>query len=99
MRAVGLQRKFVSDLGIDLAGMQPHDAEVSNGWALGRYGSEYIVYLPEGGTTSVWSLVSTSKAVWFNPRDGSSFDAGCCGTTFTAPDRNDWVLYVRGLHD
>jgi hypothetical protein len=99
MRYVGFQRKFVSDLGIDLAGMWPYDDEVSNGWALGRYGSEYIVYLPQGGSTSVYSFVSTTKAVWFNPRDGSSFDAGCCGTTFTAPDGNDWVLYVRGVHE
>jgi len=99
MRSVGYQRKFVSAFGIDLAGMEPYDGEVSNGWALGRYGTEYIVYLPRGGTTSVYSMVSTTKAVWFNPRDGSSFDAGCCGTTFAAPDENDWVLYVRGLHE
>ena len=94
MRYVGLQRKFVSDLGLDLAGMRPWDGEVSNGWALGRYGQEYIVYLPHGGTTSVYSLASTSRAIWFNPRDGSSGPAGA-GTTLTAPDNNDWVLYVH----
>jgi hypothetical protein len=94
MRYVGFQRKFVSDLGIDLAGMRPYDNEVSNGWALGNYGSEYIVYLPNGGSTSIYSLASTSRAVWFDPRSGISFNAGP-GTNFTAPDTNDWVLYVR----
>jgi hypothetical protein len=99
MRYVGFQQKFASDLGVDLAGMEPLDGEVSNGWALGRYGSEYVVYLPHGGATSIYSLVSTSRAVWFNPRDGSSFGAGAGGTTFTAPDDRDWVLYVVGQHD
>jgi hypothetical protein len=74
--------------------MRPYDNEVSNGWALGNYGSEYIVYLPNGGSTSIYSLASTSRAVWFDPRSGISFNAGP-GTNFTAPDTNDWVLYVR----
>jgi uncharacterized protein (TIGR03437 family) len=93
MKYVGLQRKFISDLGIELAGMVPLDGDVTNGWALGRSGAEYIVYLPNGGATSVPSLRSVSRAVWFNPRDGGSFDAGS-GPEFHAPDTNDWVLYV-----
>jgi hypothetical protein len=93
MRYVGLQQKFVQDLGIDLAGMKPADGEVTYGWALGRSGSEYIIYMA-GRSTSIPSLTTVSRAVWFNPRDGNSFSAGV-GPTFTAPDGQDWVLYVK----
>jgi uncharacterized protein (TIGR03437 family) len=93
MMYVGLQRKFVSDLGVELAGMKPLDGDVTNGWALGRSGAEYVIYLPNGGSTSVPSLHSVSRAVWFNPRDGGSFDAGS-GPDFRSPDGNDWVLYL-----
>ena len=93
MQYIGLQQKFVADLGIDLAGMTPQDNQVANGWALGHGGSDYIVYLPHGGSTSVNGLESAGRAIWFNPRDGSSFAAGG-GPDFTAPDSLDWVLYV-----
>ena len=93
MKYVGLQQKFIKDLGIDIAGMHPADKEVTYGWALGRTGSEYIIYM-SGGTTSVPSLPSPSKAIWFNTRDGSSGSAGA-GPTFRAPDGYDWVLYLK----
>jgi uncharacterized protein (TIGR03437 family) len=90
---IGLQQKFLSDLKIELAGMVPLDSDVSNGWAMGRSGVEYIAYLKSGGTTTVPALSNPSRAVWFNPRDGSSVDAGS-GPQFRAPDKNDWVLYL-----
>jgi hypothetical protein len=93
MRYIGLQQKFVQDLGIDLAGMHPADNEVTYGWALGRTGSEYIIYM-SGGWTSIPSIPSASRAVWFNTRDGSSFSAGA-GPYFVAPDGYDWILYVK----
>jgi hypothetical protein len=93
MRYIGLQRKLVDDQGIDLAGMHPADNEVSYGWALGRTGQEYVIYM-SGGSTSVPSLRNPSRAVWFNTRDGSSFSAGA-GPTFRAPDGYDWILYLK----
>jgi uncharacterized protein (TIGR03437 family) len=93
MQYVGLLKKFVADLNLDLAGMTPLDSEVSGGWALGRSGSEYVVYLPSGGATAVPALPSVSRATWFNPRNGESSDAGK-GPQFQAPDGNDWVLYL-----
>jgi Putative collagen-binding domain of a collagenase len=94
MKYIGLQRTFLADLGIDLAGMIPVDGDVTGGWALGRPGSEYIIYLPAGGATSVPALANPGRAVWFNPRDGSSIPAANA-PLFTAPDTNDWVLYLQ----
>jgi hypothetical protein len=93
MAYIGLQRKFLVDVGVDLAGMVPLDRAVTNGWALGRPGAEYVIYLPNGGDTSVPGLLAPQRAVWFNPRDGEWSYAGA-GPQYTAPDSDDWVLYL-----
>jgi hypothetical protein len=93
MTYVGMQRQLVDQFGFDLAGMTPLDGDVTYGWALGRSGSEYVIYLPRGGTTSVPAIPSPGHAVWFCPRDGSWFYAGP-GPKFTTPDESDWVLYL-----
>lgn len=94
MRYIGMVQKFLSDLSVDLRDMRPSDNLVTNGaWALAKSGERYIVYLASGGSTTVSNLPSGYTATWFNPRDGSSLQAGG-GPTFTAPDGMDWVLYI-----
>ncbi|UUO06691.1 DUF4038 domain-containing protein [Blastopirellula sp. J2-11] len=65
-------------------------------------GSWQVVYLPVGGTVSLNAdqLQNPIVARWFNPRTGqfgqpvaSSGDASTL--TYTAPNREDWVLDLR----
>lgn len=98
MRWIGYARKFVEERCIQLAGMHPADGAAKNGWTLARDGLEYVVYLGNGGTTSIAAIDGKGyEAVWFNPRDGSTQPAA--GPNFTAPDGNDWVLHVRVTAD
>jgi hypothetical protein len=90
---LGLLQKFLSDFQVNLTGMKPNDALLTNGWALAVPGDRFIIYLMSGGQTTVSSLPGVYTASWFNPRTGNSSPAGK-GPTFTAPDANDWVLYI-----
>jgi Domain of unknown function (DUF5060)/Protein of unknown function (DUF4038)/Putative collagen-binding domain of a collagenase len=82
--------------------MAPNNAIVSRGYALVRQGSEYLIYLPLGGSVDVnLSAASGSITVeWFNPRTGSivmgSPITGGATRQLVAPDTNDWVLYLTG---
>ena len=92
---VGLLRRFIEDLKVNLVGMRPADELVSGeAWAIARRGHEYIVYLPNGGTTHVAALPSNYRAHWFNPRNGA-MQAAEIGPEFSAPDSRDWVLYIK----
>jgi hypothetical protein len=93
MKYIGYLRKFIHDLSVNLQGMQPSDGLVTSGWCLARSGSEYIIYLISGGSTTVSNLPASYTATWFNPRAGTYQTAGT-GPTFNAPDGNDWVLYI-----
>ncbi len=94
MRYLGYLRTFVDEMGVNLLGMRPSDNLVSNGWAYAQPGREYIIYLITGGSTTVSGLPGAYDAVWFDPRSGRTQTAGA-GPVFTAPDTNDWVLYIR----
>lgn len=57
-----------------------------------------VVYLPVGGSVTLRpdALRSDLQAEWFNPRTGRRTPAGSAAQrTFTAPDREDWVLVLR----
>ncbi|MCU0914307.1 MAG: serine hydrolase [Planctomycetes bacterium] len=77
------------------AGVTPETAV-----ALAEPGRVYVVYLPQGGETSVdlGDAPSPLTARWFNPRDGGWTEpfevAGGRRTVFQAPDTPDWVLHV-----
>ena len=64
---------------------------------------EYLVYFEEGGSLLLDLLEATGKVeiTWFNPRTGVSSPikqvVGGSYMQFTAPDNNDWVLYVARL--
>jgi hypothetical protein len=93
MKYIGLTRKFLEDFDINLRGKIPSDNLVSSGWCFARPGESYIIYLRNGGITTVEGMPEAYLAYWFNPRDGSSFRAEG-GPAFTSPDGNDWVLYI-----
>lgn len=66
-------------------------------------GSEYVLYLPDGGSTTVdLSAASGTLSVgWYNPRagtyQGQTTVEGGASRTFTAPDSNDWVLHIKAV--
>jgi len=96
MRWVGYTRKFVESLSVDLVGMAPHDELATNGaWVYARPGDEYVVYLTNGGATTLSGLPASGSATWFDPRTATTSPAGS-GPKFTAPDTQDWVLHVVG---
>jgi hypothetical protein len=73
---------------------------VSNGEARVKLGEEYVVYLDSGGSVDVdlSDASGTLSVEWYNPRDGSytgqSTVQGGAIRSFTAPDLNDWALYL-----
>jgi hypothetical protein len=100
MKYVGLTRKFLNDYNVDLRGMKPDTTLATNNylnvWAFGRTGNEYILYYKAGGNSTISGMPATYNSYWFNPRTGTSQTAvPASGSTFTAPDANDWVLYIR----
>lgn len=61
---------------------------------------EYVIYLQNGGSVTLDLLEATGtlKQVWFNPRTGMTASEtqiqGGSYRAFTAPDNQDWVLYL-----
>lgn len=66
-------------------------------------GNEYIFYLPNGGyiVVDLSDVNGTLNMEWYNPRQGSyqgnSIVHGGISRNFTAPDSNDWVLYLNSI--
>jgi hypothetical protein len=71
----------------------PRDDLVSHGMCLAAVGREYVMYLSAGGSTTVAGLPGTFIAQWYDPRHGT-FQPAPGGPSFTAPDGQDWVLYI-----
>ena len=86
---------------MDLASATPHDDLASTKYCLANPGTEYLVYLPDGGKVKVdLSAASGTLAVeWFNPNTGETVSAeeitGGGIQEFTAPFSGDAVLYVN----
>jgi hypothetical protein len=96
MRYLGYLGKFLTSNKVNLVGMRPSDGLVTNGrWAYARSGDEYIVYFRSGGSTTVSNLPALYTAIWYNPRNNTTQAAPTGSATFTAPDSNDWVLYIK----
>jgi len=85
---------------MDLASAIPHGDLASTRYCLAVPGSEYLVYLPDGGKVTVdLSAASGMLAVeWFNPTEGETVPAesitGGGSSEFTAPFDGDAVLYI-----
>lgn len=83
--------------------MQPMNELLTSGqgYVFAKSGENYIVYLPEGGSIELdlTAAAKTFNALWFNPRDGATRMIGSVigggRSSFTAPDRSDWVLLVE----
>lgn len=65
-------------------------------------GSQYVVYLKNGGSIRVdlSGFTGSLNVSWYNPRNGTTTQSGTTSAggwrTFNAPDSNDWVLYLSG---
>ncbi len=76
---------------------------VTSGRCLGERGRQYVVYLPQGGPTTV-DLTACRGLItiaWLDPRIGARTigDAVMGGRRIDlrAPDTNDWVLHLGGV--
>lgn len=88
---------------VNLAGMTPQPALASTGYCLAKATSpeaEYVVYLPDGGTTTVdlTGVSGSLRVEWLNPETGAimimSTVVGGAQRTLTAPFSGDAVLYL-----
>jgi len=76
---------------------------VTSGRCLGDRGRQYVVYLPQGGRTTVdlTACRGLITAAWLDPRTGACTigDAVMGGRRIDlrAPDMNDWVLHLGGV--
>jgi hypothetical protein len=94
MRYLGYLGKFVEEWVGDLRGMVPADHLVSRGWAYAEPGERWLVYLPQGGETTIHDLAPPVQAIWYNPRSGESLRVNITGATFRSLTGEDWVLWV-----
>jgi hypothetical protein len=88
----------------DFLNMNPAQALVNTpNLLLANAGNEYVIYAPSGGAVTL-NLTGTTGAFsvkWFNPRTGvyTSLTNTTSGgsRTFTSPDSNDWILYLKKI--
>jgi hypothetical protein len=80
--------------------LEPANGRTTSGFASVDAGTAILVYLMSGGvaTVDLAGFSGTLDVVWYNPRTGERSEgapvAGGGPDFFTAPDGNDWVLYV-----
>ncbi len=84
--------------------MKPDDNFAKNAWTLKKPGSHYLLYLKNGGSTTVTLPEGTWTIRWFDPRNGGSLQKGSKtklqgGTAIsigTAPNNanNDWAVLL-----
>lgn len=83
--------------------MTPDNSLVTSGtgYLSKEAGVQYVAYLPSGGSVDIdlSGASGTFDYDWFNPRDGTTTAGGTVdggGTrSFSAPNTNDWVLYIH----
>ncbi|MCK4966663.1 DUF4038 domain-containing protein [bacterium] len=100
---IGIMSRFFQS--IEWWELEPHQdliSDTNNIFCSAVPGEKYVIYLRNGGSVTV-NLTASSKGDmfnyrWFNPRTGlyhSSGDIPGGGEKgFTAPDGNEWVLYL-----
>jgi len=96
---MGYARSYA--LRIDMAHARPRGDLANSGYCLAVVGSEYLVFLPAGGTATV-NLASVSgsrKVEWFNPANGQTTAGGTVsggGTVdITPPFSGMAVAYIH----
>lgn len=96
---MGAARRYAERM--NLTDVAPRNDLASTKYCLANPGSEYLVYLPEGGTVTVdLSDAAGSLSVeWFNPETGEVIgeDSSPGGEkrTFSPPFEGEAVLYLR----
>lgn len=97
--AMGHARRYAERM--DLARVTPRGELASTGYCLAHPGSEYLVYLPEGGKVMVDLSATGGKLAveWMHPITGQVTRAnpveGGTKREFDAPFAGDGVLYLR----
>jgi hypothetical protein len=96
--------KFIDDNHVRFWRMVPCDRVIQAGQAqiycLAAEDEEYVIYFVNGGTVKL--TVPTGTALWYNPRTGENgkpADILSGDAEFTAPDSEDWVLYLRASQE
>ena len=101
--------EFFRNYDVPFWDMKNNDALASNAnsWCLGKAGDTYVVYLKNGGTTTLNLAASTKtfQVRWYDPRNGGGLQNGSVtevvgGSTVslgTAPSAttSDWVVLVQ----
>ncbi|MBL9138372.1 MAG: DUF4038 domain-containing protein [Verrucomicrobiales bacterium] len=100
----GAQLKFLKGFleSLPYWDLQPDDGVRGDGIGLTLPGKVGFIYFPHGGTCEAnlgdWRGSLTCR--WFNPRTAERSQAfrveGGGSSSFTAPDREDWVLQLEG---
>ena len=97
-RNLGYTRSYATRM--NLASVTPRGDLSSTGYCLANPGTEYLVYLPDGGSASVDLTISndTFAVEWLNPSTGEKMTGvpvkGGGSLRFTAPFTGDAVLYL-----
>ena len=86
--------------GLEWWRMDPHDELVTGGaYCLAEPGRQYLVYLPEGGRTTLKLAEGRYRASWFDPRTGKAQEIGVAsGPEWSSPPREktqDWAIILR----
>jgi hypothetical protein len=64
-------------------------------YVYGKLNELYVVYRPDGGTTTINLPTGDWSVQWYNPRDGGDLSSAITITDeLVAPDSNDWVALV-----
>lgn len=108
MRHVGLTRRILLDLGVDLATMTPDDNSLASRstehiWAATTTRGEWLVYFydPQGanpGSATIADPPNDYQAWWVDPSSGNQTPAAANSQgafDAAAQGNRDWVLYVR----
>ena len=87
--------------GTNFQKLEPAQYLVDAGICAACPNTEYIVQLLTGGTVTVdlTQAAGDFQADWFDPRTGKRTTIGTvtdgAKRSFTAPDKNDWILHIR----
>src|SRR5581483_9995653 len=96
---MGYVRRYADRM--DLAATAPHVELASTKHCLANLGQEYLVYLPQGGETTVdlSAAAGIFRVEWMNPADGTTSTAeavrGGAKRTLKAPFSGDAALYLK----
>ncbi|MFQ5808053.1 MAG: DUF6298 domain-containing protein [Armatimonadota bacterium] len=98
-RAMGQTRVLAGRM--DLTAMTPHGELASSAYCLADPGSEYVVYVPDGGIVTVDLSAGTGRLAveWIDPGTGDAHPGdpltGGAQREFHAPFDGDAVLHIR----